>query len=261
MAPRSPNMNVMVRAAQKAARGLKRDFGELEQLQVTQKGPADFVTSADMRTEKILHEELLRLRPEFGFLMEETGAVEGIDKDHRWIIDPIDGTMNFMHGLPHFAISIALERAGEIIAGLIYDPIKDETFMAEKGTGAYLNDRRLRVSARKHLNESLLATGIPFKGHGSPEKFQSQMAKAMNETAGVRRFGAASLDLAYVAAGRYDGYWEEHLSPWDMAAGIILVREAGGTVCELNGGSNMMESGSILATNIPLFQPLRTLLG
>ena len=261
VALQSANLNVMQKAAEKAARGLKRDFGEVEQLQVTQKGPADFVTNADLRTEKILMEELQKARPDYGFFMEEGGPIEGADKIHRWIIDPIDGTTNFMHGIPHFAIFIALERSGEIIAGLVYDPIKEETFTAEKGAGAYLNDKRLRVSGRKHLNEIVLATGIPFKGHGNTEKFSSQLSRAMAETSGVRRFGAASLDLAYVAAGRYDGYWEDNLSPWDIAAGIILVREAGGVVNELNGGSAMMQSGSILATNMVLFSPLRQLLG
>lgn len=257
----SAHLNVMVKAAQKAARGLKRDFGEIEQLQVTQKGPADFVTNADIRTEKILVEELQKARPDYGFLMEEGGSIVGKDAAHRWIIDPIDGTTNFMHGIPHFAISLALEREGEIIAGLIYDPIKDETFTAEKGTGAYLNDRRLRVSGRKNMNEALLATGIPFKGHGDKVTFMKQLSRAMEETSGVRRMGAASLDLAYVAAGRYDGYWEENLSPWDIAAGIILVREAGGMVHDLKGGSAMMEKGSILATNMVLFPSLRQLLG
>jgi myo-inositol-1(or 4)-monophosphatase len=261
MATRSAIINVMAKAADKAARSLRRDFGEVGQLQVSLKGPGDFVSNADIKSERTLREELGKARPTFGFLMEESGASAGSDPDHRWIVDPLDGTTNFLHGLPHFAISIALENKGEIIAGLVYDLVKDEMFWAEKGGGAYCNDRRMRVSGRNKLAESLLATGIPFIGHGDRVRFGKQMDAAMRETAGVRRLGAAALDLAYVAAGRYEGYWEEELSPWDMAAGLLLVKEAGGYVSDLKGGQTMLQSGSVLATNNTLHAPLQALLG
>jgi len=261
MATRSAIINVMAKAADKAARSLKRDFGEVSQLQVSQKGPGDFVTNADLKSERTLRDELQKARPNFGFLMEESGEIPGTDPDHRWIVDPLDGTTNFLHGLPHFAISIALEQKGEIIAGLVYDPAKDELFWAEKGFGAFCNDRRMRVSGRKHLPESLLATGIPFIAHGDHPRFLRQLEGAMRETAGVRRLGAAALDLAYVAAGRYEGFWEEGLSVWDMAAGIILVREAGGYVSDMRGGQTMFQTSSILATNSTLHAPLQALLG
>ncbi|HEX2582327.1 MAG TPA: inositol monophosphatase family protein [Dongiaceae bacterium] len=256
----TPILTVMMKAAQKAARGLRRDFGEVENLQVTQKGPADFVTSADVRTERLLQEELQKARPDNGFLMEEGGAIAGQEGKPTWIIDPIDGTTNFLHGIPHFAISIALQKDKEIVAGLIFDPIKDEAFYAAKGFGAFCNDRRLRVSARKNLHEALFATGIPFRGHGDPVRFQQQLDKAVKETAGVRRFGAASLDLAYVAAGRVEGYWEEFLSPWDIAAGILLVREAGGVVTDFAGGDNMLTNGAVLASNGALAPAFRKLI-
>lgn len=260
MSTRSPILNVMTRAADKAARGLKRDFGEVEQLQVSQKGPADFVSNADIKAEKVLREELSKARPGFGFLLEEGGTVKGTDPDHRWIIDPLDGTTNFLHGLPHFAISIGLEKNGEIIAGVVYDPIKEEMFCAEKGGGAFLNDRRLRVSGRKNMHEALIGTGIPFKGRGDGDRFNQQLSVMMRETAGVRRWGAAALDLAYVAAGRLDGFWEEGLSAWDLAAGLLLVRESGGYVSDMNGGQTMLESGSVLASNNLLHAPLQSLL-
>ncbi|HVZ02985.1 MAG TPA: inositol monophosphatase family protein [Dongiaceae bacterium] len=261
MATRSAIINVMAKAADKAARSLKRDFGEVSQLQVSQKGPGDFVSNADLKSERTLREELQKARPTFGFLMEESGEAKGSDPDHRWIVDPLDGTTNFLHGLPHFAISIALEQKGEIIAGLVYDPAKDELFWAEKGGGAFCNDRRMRVSGRKQLPESLLATGIPFIGHGDRPRFLKQLDAAMRETAGVRRLGAAALDLAYVAAGRYECFWEEELSPWDIAAGILLVKEAGGYVTDLKGGQTMLQTGSVLATNNALHAPLQALLG
>ena len=261
MATRSAIINVMAKAADKAARSLKRDFGEIGQLQVSLKGPGDFVSNADLKSERTLREELSKARPAFGFLMEESGASAGTDADHRWIVDPLDGTTNFLHGLPHFAISIALEHKGEIIAGLVYDPAKDEMFWAEKGGGAFCNDRRMRVSGRKHLPESLLATGIPFIGHGDHARFGRQLSAAMRETSGVRRFGAAALDLAYVAAGRYEGFWEEELSPWDLAAGLLLVKEAGGYVSDMKGGQTMLTSGAILASNGSLHAPLQALLG
>ena len=260
MARRSATINVMESAALKASRRLVRDFGEIEQLQVSKKGPADFASTADHAAERTLMRELGHGRPGYGMLLEERGEVEGTDERHRWIVDPLDGTLNFLHGLPHFAISIALERDGQLVAGVIHDPIRHETFWAEKGAGAYLNDQRLRVSSRRRLAESVVATGIPFMAHGEHGRFLAQLEAIMPEVAGVRRFGAASLDLAYVAAGRYDGFWEHDLSPWDMAAGIVIVREAGGLVSDLSGGDAMMESGGILATNDRLQGPLGRIL-
>ncbi|MGF1607597.1 MAG: inositol monophosphatase family protein [Rhodothalassiaceae bacterium] len=246
MANRSALVNVMVKAAMKASRDLRRDFGEVEQLQVSRKGPADFVTTADHRTERILFEELSRARPDFGFLMEEQGATD-VDAPSRFIIDPIDGTLNFMHGLPHFAISIAAEERGQLIAGIIYNPILDELFWADRGRGAYLNDQRLRVSARSSLDDALLATGIPFKGRPDHARWLAEAEAFMPTVAGIRRYGSAALDLAYVAAGRYDGFWEDGLNPWDIAAGILLVREAGGFVTDPLGRDRMMESGDVVA--------------
>ena len=255
----SPALNVMVAAARKAGRGLIRDFGELENLQVSMKGPADFVSTADKRTENQLVEELTRVRPGYGFLLEEGGTLLGPDRTHRFIIDPIDGTTNFLHGIPHFAISIALEREGQLVSGVIFNPVTDEMYVAEKGQGAYLNDKRLRVAARKKLNESLLATGIPFLGRAGHDEFSSELAAVMATTTGVRRFGAASLDLAYVAAGRFDGFWERGLSPWDVAAGILLVREAGGVISDLDGGAKVLD-GEILASNEHLHPQILKLL-
>ena len=259
MALRSATINIMERAARRAARGLIRDFGEVEQLQVSKKGPADFVSTADLKAERILIAELKKARPGFGILIEEQGEQKG-DGRHRFIVDPLDGTTNFLHGIAHFAISIALERDGEIVAGIVFEPIKDELFWAEKGAGAYVNERRLRVSARSKLPEALLATGIPFHGHGEPEPFLKTFAAVMPEVAGIRRIGTASLDLAYVAAGRFDGYWEFGLQPWDIAAGILLVREAGGYVTEIDGGRGMLASGDVLAANDRLHKPLGDLL-
>ena len=256
----SPALNVMVAAARKAGRGLIRDFGEIENLQVSLKGPADFVSTADKRTENKLLEELSRARPGYCFLLEEGGSVDGPDKSHRFIIDPIDGTTNFLHGIPHFAISIALERDGQLVSAVVFNPVTDEMYVAEKGQGAYLNDKRLRVSARKKLNESLLATGIPWLGRDNHEMFLAELAGTMGQTSGVRRFGTASLDLAYVAAGRFDGFWERGLSPWDVAAGILLVREAGGVVSDLDGGTRALDSGHILAANEALHPQLLKLL-
>lgn len=245
----SPALNVMMAAARKAGRKLIRDFGEIENLQISMKGPADFVSSADKRTEQMLLEELQRVRPGYCFLTEETGVVDGPDKSHRFIIDPIDGTTNFLHGIPHFAISIGLERDGQLVSGLIFNPVTDEMYVAEKGQGAYLNDKRLRVAARKELNKTLLATGIPFLGRPGHETFSAELSAAMATTTGVRRFGAAALDLAYVAAGRFDGFWERGLNSWDVAAGILLVKEAGGMVTDLNGGSDALHGGTLLASN------------
>jgi myo-inositol-1(or 4)-monophosphatase len=260
MALRSATINVMVKAAHKAARGLVRDFGEVEQLQVSLKGPADFVSTADLQAERTLRHELKRARPEFGLLMEEGTNEPAGDGRHRWIVDPLDGTLNFLHGLPHFAISIGLERDGEIVAGVIYDPIKDEMFWGERGVGAYLNERRLRVSGRRDLGQAVIATGVPNMGRPEHPAYLAMLAAVMAETAGIRRFGAAALDLAYVAAGRYDGYFEVGLSPWDIAAGILLVREAGGYVSEIGGGHHMLQSGSVLAGNDHLHLPLGSLL-
>jgi len=260
MALQSPNITVMVAAARKASRKLKRDFGELENLQVSKKGPADFVTTADLTAEKKIYEELSHARPGYGFLMEEKGVVEGTDPSHRWIIDPLDGTTNFMHAIPHFAISIALERQGTIVAGVIYNPITDEMYTAERGGGAYLNDKRMRVSARRDLTQSVIGTGLPFFGMPNHERELTELKAVMAKTAGVRRFGAASLDLAYVAAGRFDGFWEHELKPWDIAAGVLLVKEAGGFVTDHAGREEVLKTGDVLATNEGLHQPLRQIL-
>lgn len=249
MARHTPVMAVMVAAARKAARGLQRDFGEVENLQVSLKGPANFVTAADRKAEKVLFEELSKARPGYGFLMEEGGAVEGSDKSHRWLIDPLDGTTNFLHGIPQFAISIGLERDGQIVAGVVYNPISDEMFIAEKGQGAFLNDRRIRVAARRDLAQAVVATGIPHLGRPGHKPFLTELAAVMNEVAGVRRSGSAALDMAYVAAGRYDAYWEANLAAWDLAAGIILVREAGGFVSDLDGRDGMLVTGGAIAGN------------
>jgi len=257
MARRSPLINVMVAAVMKASRNLRRDFGEVEQLQVSKKGPADFVSMADEKAEQILQEELARVRPDFGFLMEEGGEIKGKREDIRFIIDPLDGTTNFLHGLPHWAITVAVEERGEITAAVTYAPLTDELFWAERGQGAYLNDTRLRVSGRGKMDEALLATGIPFHGREGHDVFMAEMAEFMPSVAGIRRFGAASLDLAYVAAGRYDGFWEAGLQAWDMAAGILLVREAGGYVTDIKGSSNMLKSGSVIAANDRLHAPMQ----
>jgi myo-inositol-1(or 4)-monophosphatase len=249
MALRSANVTVMIQAAHKAARPLVRDFGEVENLQVSIKGPGDFVSAADRRAEQMLRRELARARPTFGFLLEESGLIPGTDREHRWVVDPLDGTTNFLHGLPHFAISIALERSGELIAGVVYDPIKDELFCAEKGAGAYLNDRRLRVSGRSDLATCLIGTGIPvLNWPGREQGFAGQLERIAGEVAGIRRLGTASLDLAYVAAGRLDGFWEFGLKPWDVAAGIVLVREAGGLVGRLEGEGELA-GGTLVASN------------
>lgn len=260
MARRSPLINVMVSAAHKAARHLRRDFNEVEHLQVTKKGPADFVSKADQKAESILYEELSKARPDFGFEMEESGTIKGKRADQRFIIDPLDGTTNFLHALPHWAISIAAEENGQLIAGVIYDPIKEELFWAERGVGAYCNDTRLRVSGRGKMEQAVLATGIPFMGHGDHAVFMKEMEAIMPTVAGVRRFGAASLDLAYVAAGRFDGFWEAHLCSWDMAAGIVIVREAGGYVTDYKGTSDMLKSGTIVAANSSLHAPLERII-
>jgi myo-inositol-1(or 4)-monophosphatase len=259
MASRSPLLNVMTAAALKAAKGLIRDFGELELLQVSKKGPADFVSRADRRAEDVLRAELTKARPGYGLLMEESGTHSGTDTSNRWIVDPLDGTTNFLHGIPHFSISIALERDGEPFAGVIYSPIHDEMFVAEKGAGAFLNGRRLRVSARRRMEESLFATGLPFLGLPDHTLIVRQLRGVMAVSSGVRRYGSAALDLAWVAAGRYDGYWENGLNPWDIAAGMVLVREAGGHVTDLAGARRMFQGDGILATNMLLHEDLLAL--
>ncbi len=258
--PASALMNVMTAAARKAARSLARDFGEVAQLQVSIKGPANFVSAADHRAEDILFRELSKARPGYGFLMEEGGTVEGVDKSHRWIIDPLDGTTHFLHSIPLFAISIGLEREGQLVAGLIYNPVTDELYTAEKGKGAFLNDRRIRVAARQSLSDAVVATGIPHRGRTGHLRFLRESEAVMREVAGIRRTGAASLDLAWTAAGRFDAYWEHNLQPWDMAAGILIVREAGGLVTDLEGGNRMFETGSVIAGNNAVMRGLTSVL-
>ena len=257
---RSALLNVMINAARKAARGLKRDYGEVEHLQVSLKGPGNFVCAADRRAEEVLREELLAARPGYCFLGEECGRIEGPDKSHTWVVDPLDGTTNFLHGIPHFAIAIALEREGNIIAGLVYNPVSDELFSAERGKGAFLNDRRLRVAARQRLNDAVIACGLPHYGRGDLAMFRKEFAVVQEKVAGLRRFGAAALDLAFLAAGRFDGYWERNLSPWDMAAGTLLVREAGGFVTDLEGGEAMFATGHIVAGNDIIHRELLALI-
>jgi len=250
MATASNLIQVMIDATRKAGRKLARDFGEVAELQVSKKGPADFVSAADTKAEQVLVEELGRLRPGYGFLAEERGAVEGTDKSHRWIIDPLDGTTNFLHAIPHYCISVALEREGELVAGVIHNPATNEIFWAEKGKGAFLNnEKRPRVAARKHLDESVLATGIPFLGKPGHGQFLKELHQITQRVAGVRRFGSAALDLAYVAAGRFDGFWERDLKPWDMAAGALMILEAGGKVTTADGEPYRSESTTILAAN------------
>ncbi len=258
--PASALINVMTQAARKAARSLVRDFGEVEQLQVSIKGPANFVSAADHKAEEVIFRELNKARPQYGFLMEEGGEVEGADKTHRWIIDPLDGTTNFLHGIPMFAISIGLERDGQLVAGLVYNPIADELFTAERGKGAFLNEkRRLRVAARKTVGDAVVATGIPHRGRPGHPGFIKEMSTAMKEVAGIRRTGSAALDLAWTAAGRFDCYWERNLKPWDMAAGIVIVREAGGIVTDLQGTDKMLAKGDVIAGNGHMVKAIRTL--
>jgi myo-inositol-1(or 4)-monophosphatase len=245
----------MIAAARKAGRKLARDFGEVAELQVSKKGPADFVSAADLKAEEVLVEELTKARPGYGFLAEERGVVEGTDKTHRWIIDPLDGTTNFLHGLPHFAITLALERDGVVVAGVTYNPVSNELFWAEKGKGAFLNDKRLRVAARTKLVESVLATGVPFAGKPGHGQFLKEIHQLSQRVAGIRRFGSAALDMAFVAAGRFDGYWERDLKPWDLAAGALIVLEAGGAVASADGAPFSLDDGSVCTANLEL-QPL-----
>jgi myo-inositol-1(or 4)-monophosphatase len=258
--PHSAILNVMVKAAYRAGRSLKRDLGEVENLQVSLKGPRNFVTAADRRAEDIVREELAKARPDYGFLGEEGGARAGADKSHRWIVDPLDGTTNFLHGIPHFAVSIALERNGAIVAALTYNPANDELYVAERGKGAFLNDRRIRVAARQRLADAVVACGLPHHGRGDLALGRHEIAAAQQNYAGLRRFGAATLDLAWVAAGRFDAFWERDLSPWDMAAGILLVREAGGFVSDLDGGDAILSKGSIAAGNDTMHRELLRLM-
>ncbi len=259
----SPLMTVMQSAARKASRSLLRDFGEVEHLQVSRKGPADFVSKADKAAEDIIFENLRRDRPGYGFLMEEQGEIPGTDKTHRFIVDPLDGTTNFLHGIPHFSISIALEREGEIVAGLVYNPISDEMFFAEKDKGAFLNDgrlggadRRLRPTKRDIFTDCLFSTGIPFMGKPGHAKFLKELHQVMGASAGVRRLGSAALDLAWVAAGRYDGFWERDLQLWDIAAGVFICQQAGLEVESLAGG-NVLETCDPIVTNEALMPYLR----
>lgn len=254
--PRSPLMNVMVQAATKAGRGMRRDFGEVEQLQVSVKGPSDFVSAADRKAEETLMKELQKARPEIGFLMEEGGTVEGSDASQRFIIDPLDGTTNFLHGIPQFAVSLALERNGALVAAVVYNPINDELFTAERGQGAFLNDRRIRVAVRQKLNDCVIGTGVTHRGKGDHEQFGRELRAVQTDVAGIRRMGAASLDLAYVAAGRLDGFWERDLKPWDIAAGILLIREAGGYISDLNGRDDMFKHGHLVAGNETIHKAL-----
>jgi myo-inositol-1(or 4)-monophosphatase len=244
-------------AARKAARGLNRDFGELAELQVAKKAPADFVSAADLKAEQTIFEMLTKARPGYSFLGEERGMIEGTDKTHTWIVDPLDGTTNFLHAIPHFAINIALQREGAVVAAVTFNPVTNDLFWAEKGKGAFVNDKRLRVAARTKMEESVLATGIPFLGHGQHATFLKELHQVSQRVAGVRRFGSAALDLAWVAAGRYDGYWERDLNAWDIAAGILLVTEAGGKVTDADGHGDPLVSGSVCAANLeihPLLQ-------
>jgi myo-inositol-1(or 4)-monophosphatase len=258
--PHSAILNVMIKAARRAGRSLKRDLGEIEKLQVSLKGPRNFVSAADHRAEAILYEELAKARPGYGFLGEEGGAREGTDKSHRWIVDPLDGTTNFLHGIPHFAVSIALERDGVIVAALTYNPANEELFLAERGKGAFLNDQRLRVAARQRLADAIVACGLPHYGRGDLALARNEIAAAQAHFAGLRRYGAATLDLAWVAAGRLDVYWERDLSPWDMAAGILLVREAGGYVSDIDGKDAIFAKANIVAGNETMHRELLRLL-
>jgi myo-inositol-1(or 4)-monophosphatase len=247
---RSALLNIMVTAAFKAGRSLTKDFGEIENLQVSVKGPADFVTNADKAAEKIVHAELSKARPTYGFLMEEGGEIKGSDGQHRWIIDPLDGTTNFLHGIPLFAVAIALQRGEEIVASVIYNPVSEELYVAEKGGGAWLDDKkRLRVAARRHLADTVIATGINARGTANDALELRQLAQIAPATAGIRRTGSASTDLAWLAAGRIDGYWEAQLSPWDVAPGWLLLREAGGTMTDYAGAGGSIWNGEVVAGN------------
>jgi len=247
---RSALLNIMVTAAFKAGRSLTKDFGEIENLQVSVKGPADFVSKADHNAEKIIHAELSKARPTYGFLMEEGGEIKGSDGQHRWIIDPLDGTTNFLHGIPLFAVAIALQRGEEIVASVIYNPVMEELFIAEKGAGAWLDEKkRLRVAGRKHLADSVISTGIKVTGTANDPLHLRQLGQIAPAVAGIRRTGSASTDLAWLAAGRFDGFWEARLSPWDVAPGALLIREAGGTITDFGGAAGHIWNGQVIAGN------------
>ena len=250
----------MTAAVRKAARGLVRDFGEVGELQVSKKGPGDYVSAADHKAEQVLYEELSKVRPGYGFIGEERGLIEGSDKTHTWIVDPLDGTTNFLHAIPHFAVTAALERDGVIVTGVTFNPVTNELFWAEKGKGAYLNDKRLRVAARRNIDEAVLATGIPFLGKPGHGVFLKELHQISQRVSGVRRFGSAALDLAYVAAGRFDGYWERGLKNWDMAAGTLLVTEAGGKVTNADGAETALLDGTVLASNLELHPQVLSLI-
>ncbi|WP_425045786.1 inositol monophosphatase family protein [Primorskyibacter sp. S87] len=249
----SANLNIMIKAARKAGRSLVKDFREVENLQVSTKGAGDFVSKADISAEDILKEELRTARPSYGWLGEESGGEDGEDPTRRWIVDPLDGTTNFLHGLPHWAVSIALEHKGQVVAGVVFDAAKDEMFYAEKGAGAWMNDRRIRVSGRSRMIESVFATGLPFGGRTDLPVVLQDLARISPAVAGIRRWGSAALDMAYVAAGRYEGYWERRLNSWDIAAGIILVREAGGLVQPLDPAGDLLSDGEVICANEPIF--------
>ncbi|MDJ0994622.1 MAG: inositol monophosphatase family protein [Dinoroseobacter sp.] len=249
----SANLNIMIKAARAAGRSLVKDFREVENLQVSMKGAGDFVSRADTRAEEIIRDSLMEARPNYGWLGEETGATDGKDPTRRWIVDPLDGTTNFLHGMPHWAVSIALEHKGEVVAGVVFDAAKDEMFFAEKGQGAWMNQTRLRVSGRRQMIESVFATGLPFAASKNLPATLGDLGQLLPTCAGVRRWGSAALDLAYVAAGRYEGYWERDLNAWDIAAGIIIVKEAGGLVEPISAGADLLESGSLIAANEPIF--------
>jgi myo-inositol-1(or 4)-monophosphatase len=257
---RSPLMTVMTDAVLKAARSLKRDFGEVENLQVSRKGPGDFVSAADRKAEQILRDALQKARPDYGLIMEEAGVVEGTDQSHRWHVDPLDGTTNFLHGLPQYCISVGLEREGQMVAGVIYNPAYDEMFIAEKGKGAFLNNRRIRVAARREMVDALVICGLPHVGRGNHPQFIKELSAVMPAVGGLRRLGAAALDLAFVACGRADAYWERGLNSWDLAAGIVILREAGGFVSDADGGSDPVTARSVACGNELLHRELVALL-
>ncbi len=249
-------VKVMIDAVRKAARGLTRDFGELAELQVSKKGPADYVSAADLKAEQVLFEALSAARPGYGFLGEERGLIEGSDKTHTWIADPLDGTTNFLHAIPHFAVTVALQREGQVVAGVTFNPITNELYWAERGKGCFLNDKRLRVAARREFSEAVFATGIPFMGKPGHAQFLKELHQVAQRVSGVRRFGSAALDLAYVAAGRFDGFWERGLKPWDVAAGMLFIAEAGGIVRDLDGEADPLQTGNICVANADLLPQL-----
>lgn len=265
MAANSGLLTVMERAARKAGSRLRRDFGEIEHLQVSPKGPADFVAKADQRSERTLYDELLKARPDWGFVFEEAGIIEGDPTKPRWIVDPLDGTSNFLHSIPHFAISIAAQEPkpgggwGDVTTSLVYQPLTDESFWAEKGRGAWLHDRRLRVSSRRNLHDSVIATGIPYRGHGDMAQWLRIFGAIAPEVAGIRHFGTPSLDLAWLAAGRFEGFWETELQAWDVAAGLLIVKEAGGFATDFRGGDKYMDRREFLVSNESLHSKLHKL--